>query len=394
MRGLIIHMGVLLFVAVLALALPGGAWTAKTDLTVPVANAGARWRIGYMEGGTYGNYQWHLKALVLGLRQLRWVEVPDGFARMQFVDEKSMWEWLGRNATGKYLEFVQDAFWSGKWDASMRVANKEEAITRLSGRTGVDIVIAMGTWAGQDLANDSHFTPVMVLQSADPVRAGIVQSVAHSGLGHVFAHCDPARYKRQIRLFHEVVGFKKLGIAFEDTPTGRVYASIDDVLEVCGQFGVEVVQCHTVTHTPDQSRALESYRNCHERLALEVDAMYISNSAVVKPQTLPELLVPFMAARIPTFAQMGAEAVRHGVLLSSTQGDFKAIGMFYARTLSQILHGVKPGSLPQEYADVSHIAINLDTAKAIGFTPSNALLNAASTVLDASAGRDGGPEKR
>jgi len=360
--------------AVLILTFACAAWASNTDLTSPVANGKEKWRIAYMEGGAYGNFQWNLKALILGLRQLDWVQIPDEFENTAFPDEKSMWEWLGQNAKSDFLEFVQDAFWSANWDKAKRLSNKEEAIARLSGKHDIDLVIALGTWAGQDLANDRHSTTVVVLQSADPVRAGIVKSAEYSGMAHIFAHCDPDRYKRQIKFFHSVVQFSKLGVAFEDTPDGRIYVSMKDILEVCGELGVDVVECHTITNTSDRSLAFESYKACHERLAREVDAMYITNSASVAPGTLPSLVQPFIVNKIPTLAQMGYDAVRYGALLGVGQGDHKPIGLFYARTISQLLHGAKAGSLPQIFAAPLYFALNMDTAKAIGFTPPAKLL--------------------
>jgi ABC-type uncharacterized transport system substrate-binding protein len=350
------------------------------DLTAPIMNGAGKWRLAYVEGGPLGNYQWQLKALVLGFGRLGWAKVPAEFASMRFADEKAQWEWIGLNVESPWLEFVRDAFWSFGWDSARREAGREEAIARLAGGKDIDAVIAMGTWAGQDLANDSHQTPVFVFQASDPVSAGIVKGVAFSGRPHVFAHCDPTRYKRQVRLFHDVVKFGKLGIAYEDTPNGRLYAAVDDAREVCKALGVTLVECHALTHTPDLDQAVKSYQACHERLAGEVDAMYVTNSAAVTPKTLPGLLKPFLDAKAPTFAQMGMPAVRRGALLGMSLGDHSVMGVFAARTISQVFHGAKPGELPQVFEDQPGFALNLDTAKAIGFEPPPAFLAAAVTV--------------
>lgn len=377
---------IFLSAAVLALSLalsltlaPSGPAHAA-DLTAPVTKDGAKWRLAYMEGGAYANYRLVLKAVVGGFAKLGWLEIPEAFASMSFPDEKSMWEWLCVNATSRYLEFVPDAFWSAGWDKNARQFVKSEAIKRLAQAKDIDAVIAMGTWAGQDLANTEHATPVFVFQSSDPVAAGIVKSPEDSGLPHVFAHCDPTRYKRQVRLFYDIVGFEKLGIAFEDTPTGRVYAAVDDVRQTCEALNVTLVECHTLTNTPDKAQAMASYQECHERLAKDVDAMYVTHSAAADAASLPALLQPFRLAKVPTFAQMGSDAVRAGALMSISQADFATIGLFYARTISQALHGTKPGSLPQVFEDPPLIAINLETAKAVGFNPSGAVLAAAEVI--------------
>jgi len=371
---------ILLLALVLCVAFRAYSQTAPaTDLTAPVTKNGAKWRIAYMEGGSYDNYRLVLKGLVSGMAKLGWMEVPDSFATMGFPDERSMWRWLSQNAKTPYLEFVQDAFWTSDWDPGNRHGLKEQAISRLSQSKDIDAVIAMGTWAGQDLANDRHATPVFVVQSSAPVAAGIVKSAEDSSLPHVFAHRDPTRYIRQIRLFSEIVGFKKLGIAFEDTPTGRSYAAVEDVRQTCDALGVKLVECHVATNTPSDPRAEKTYLECCERLAREVDAMYLTHSvAVVK--SLPELLAPFTKAKVPTFAQMGIDAVRAGALMSISQTDFSTVGLFYARTIAQVLHGATPASLPQVFEDPPIIAINLETAKNIGFNPSSGVLARAEIV--------------
>ncbi|WP_243359356.1 ABC transporter substrate-binding protein [Fundidesulfovibrio terrae] len=342
--------------------------------TAPAPRQEGKWRIAYVEGGTYENYQKVLKSFVRGLEKLGWIQADETFHKTSFPDDRAMWAWLSQNARSDYLEFVPDAFWSANWEETARERNKDEAINRLRERRDIDAVIAMGTWAGQDLANDRHSTPVIVFQSSDAVKAGIVKSAQYSGRPHVFALCDPARYKRQVSVFHDIVHFRKLGVTFEDSPTGRIYAAIDDVKDVCREQGVELVECHAVTNSPDFSQAVASFRACNERLAKEADAVLITHSMTVKPSTMPELFKPFLDAKIPTFAQMGSGAVRRGALLSLSQTDFKAIGLFYARAFSQILRGASPGSLPQVFEDPPVLAVNLETAKRIGFNPPSDVL--------------------
>ena len=41
----------------------------------------------------------------------------------------------------------------------------------------IDLVIAMGTWAGEDLVNDSHTTPTLVMSASAFEKTGILQQV-------------------------------------------------------------------------------------------------------------------------------------------------------------------------------------------------------------------------
>ena len=40
------------------------------------------------------------------------------------------------------------------------------------------------------------------------INAEIIRSVEDSGLDHVHARVDPWRYERQVRVFHNIIGFK------------------------------------------------------------------------------------------------------------------------------------------------------------------------------------------
>jgi hypothetical protein len=42
--------------------------------TAPITNNGKKWRIGYIEGGPYQDYQSNLKAFIHNLAESRWIE--------------------------------------------------------------------------------------------------------------------------------------------------------------------------------------------------------------------------------------------------------------------------------------------------------------------------------
>ena len=71
--------------------------------------------------------------------------------------------------------------------------------------------------------------PTLGLSSSVPLSAGIIKSVEDSGFAHLHATVDPFQFERQIRVFHEIVGFEKIGVAYEDTVSGRSYAAIETI---------------------------------------------------------------------------------------------------------------------------------------------------------------------
>ena len=228
-------------------------------------------------------------------------------------------------------------------------------------------MLAFGTWAGLDMANNLHSVPTIVLSASDPIRAGIVKSAEDSGYDHIHARLDPTRYERQVRLFHEVVGFEKLGIAFVNTPEARTYAAIEDIKKVAGELGFEVLECHLPDEISDSRKMDNNMVECYQKLAPHIDAFYITAQVGVNLKNLPRLLAPLFTHKVATFAQRGTNEVKYGVLMSLAKPNFQYFGKFHAETVARILNGAKPRDVPQIFEGHQEIAINLETARRIGF---------------------------
>ncbi|AGW14646.1 ABC transporter substrate-binding protein [Megalodesulfovibrio gigas] len=347
---------------------------------------GSRFRLGYFEGGPYAHYPATLKATVQGLVELGWCQ-PLEFPPVQDLeDARSIWAFLAANARSEYIEFVADAFYGGDWNESIpRETVKQDVLGRLTQKHDLDLIFAMGTWAGQDLANAAHTTPTLVMSASDPVGAKIIPSADDSGLDHLNARVDPTRYQRQVRLFHDIIGFKKLGLVYEDTVAGRSYAALDDVTLVAQERGIVLVTCTAELESVNSGQAARNLKACHEELAPKVDAVYLTENAGMQLHRLPVILEPLNKARIPTFSQSGSEEVRHGVLLSIAQAGFRYVGEFHARTIVQVLRGASPRSLPQRFEEPPKIAINLKAAEVVGFDPPVDILMAADEIYEAIA---------
>ncbi|OZG70715.1 ABC transporter substrate-binding protein [Hahella sp. CCB-MM4] len=322
-----------------------------------------KWRIAYYEGGDYVNYQSSLFALLSGLMELGWIEKTPIPAEL---DSKSLWDWVGKNAKSKFLTFPSDAFYSADWVQENREVLSAAIIHRLNYQKDIDLIFAMGTWAGQDLANDSHKTPTFVISTTDPIRSGIIKSAEDSGYNHVFARVSPHRYERQIRVFHDAIGFKRLGVAYEDSEAGRAYTALETIEKVAEEDKFEIVRCHTMSDIPDNQKAIESVLTCIDYLARNSDALYITEQGGVNKQSITNIVEIANKHNIPTFSQLGSEQVKYGILMSMSKPDYKPLGLFLASNLGQVFNGAKPRDLNQLYEEEPNISINLKTAEKIG----------------------------
>ena len=345
----------------------------------PVDNDGQRWRIGYFEGGEYYHYQETLIETVNGLMKLGWVEETE-IPLQEGEQTNQLWQWLATDLKSDYIEFVSDAHYSTNWDEDKRTKTTAQIIQRLNHQQDIDLMIAMGTWAGKELANDKHRTATMVLSSSDPIASGIVKSVENSGYDHVHATVDPNRFKREIKVFHELIKFKRLGVAYEDTEEGRSYAAVEDLERLSNKRGFELVRCYTKSDISDTAEAEASIINCFRQLVETSDAIYVTDQGGITLESIPQLVAIVNAHQIPTFYQPGAEGVEKGFLLSFSRASFRYIGEFQATTFAKVFNGALPNQLNQFYEQPLRMAINLKTAEIVGFNPPMLLLGAADEI--------------
>lgn len=348
---------------------------AISEESSPATNDGAKWRIGYLEGGPFTNYQGSLKATVQALMKLGWIE-PAALPPLGNSEEtRELWNWLSTSANSRYLEFVEDAYWSAGWNADKRRQKAREAVRRLNFRQDIDLMLAMGTWAGQDLVHAVKKVPIVVMSCTDPVKSGIIESREDSGQDNVFAWIDPDRFVRRHRLLHDILNFKKLGIVYENTETGRAYAGLDSVMQVARERGFEVVECHAaeVGLTAEQSRA--QVAACIQKLAPWIDAFTVTDINGENHMFFPQLIKPFFDHGVLVYSPVrGPVYVRRGALIGIMRMNYTAMGNFYAQAIARILNGVRPRDLDQEYREPLGLVVNLEAARRLHYkVPTNLL---------------------
>lgn len=344
---------------------------------------GSAWRIGYVESGDYPDYVEALAATAKGLEHLGWLsftgEMPQGGTG------RDLWTWLSAHTVSTHLQFVDDAYWQpGNFDASKREAMRQAIAQRLNTRKDIDLIIAMGTWAGQDMRTLGPSVPTVVGSASDPVAAGISDSPQDSGRENLHARVEPERYQRQLRLFHEIVPFKTLGVVYEDSPEGRVYAAVPALEQTSKELDFRVEYCNAPSSSIPLAKAIDNAVQCYQTLAQQgVDAVYVTEHQGVNASSIGRIADILEKTKIPSFSMAGFEQVKKGILLSLARAEPSYVALFYAETIARIFNGAKPRQLSQLWIDPPKITLNLKTTRAIGFNPPVDILLAADEVYGA-----------
>src|SRR3546814_668753 len=133
------------------------------------------------------------------------------------------------------------------------------------------------------------------------------------------------RFQRQVRLFHEIVPFKTLGIVYENSKSGRTYAAVDAVEQVSRELGFSVKPCYAQSSSISTPQAIANAVDCYGRLAGEhVDAVYVTTHRGVTPESIEKIARILEDAKIPSFSMNGSSEVKKGILLSLAQADLRS----------------------------------------------------------------------
>ncbi len=358
----------------------GATAAAKSASTAPrLKDDGKKFRVIYIQGGPYYEYDQVFLAVIGQLGLMGWankIKLPASVT----TSAKDLYRYLAAHPEwSRYIEFPEDGFYDNDWKEEAR----KKTMERIAQRKDIDMVFAYGTWGGQDMKKmpAGFKVPVVVMDVSDALGAGIVDSNSDSGRDNLTARVDPLRYQRQIRLFNDIIGFKKLGMAFEDTVEGRSYAAIKDVEKVAKERDFQVITERHPGYVKSKEKAEAWLIDAVRRLAPKVDAFYLTQQLALDDTSLPKILDILDKHKVPTFSQAGTIEVKKGALLSIATSGFKYVAEYHAKKIGRILNGAKPRSLPLLFEDPAKIAINLKTAQKIGFDPPVDILGAADEIF-------------
>ena len=322
-------------------------------------------RVAYVQGGDMEGSADILWGLSRGLRTLGLMECQAPRGGEEFTVHET-WEWLATHCTGR-VRFVPDAFYDGRRDIALRADNKTVLRQRARTKGDVNVILALGTPGGLDMATDMEPAAVLVVDSTDPVGAGIVRGVEFSGRPNVHAVVENARYFKQLEMFHNIFPFRRLGLCYESSPEWRSIIAYNDIRRASKELGFELVEALIADFTQDEVHNTRLRSQCHQRLAGQVDAVYLTMGPGNSRRLYKELLTPLLVAKVPTFAQEGELAVKAGALLGFCGTNVDELGIFEARVFQQLLDGKRPNQISQIYDNDDDVALNIRNASLIGW---------------------------
>jgi putative ABC transport system substrate-binding protein len=239
-------------------------------------------------------------------------------------------------------------------------------------RLKVDVIVTHNTPPPLAAKHATSEIPIVFATAGDPVRSGIVASLARPG-GNVtgLSSQAPDTAGKKLQLLREVIpGLRRLAI-LSDVGNPNATRQVSEVQGAAHTVGIEVVTF--------EIRRAEDIADAFEALNGRAEALYV-------------LAVPLLLAnriRINTFALAARLPTMHGVRELVEAGGLMSYGPNWphmwsraADLVDKILRGAKPGEIPVEQPTKFDLVINLKTAKALGLQIPDKLLALADKVIE------------
>jgi putative ABC transport system substrate-binding protein len=296
--------------------------------------------IGYLHAGTAASMSQPTSAFLQRLRELGWIE--------------------GRTVAIEY-----------RW-AEGRSESLAEVVAEFV-RLKVDVIVAGPTLSVAAAKRATAVIPIVGVNMADPVGAGLVTSLARPG-GNVTGLSSQANdlIGKRLELLREVVPTLRHLAVLLDIASIEISSLVtDEVRAAARTLGLEVVPME-IRRAADIVPAFEALKGRAEAIYVAGGGLTVANQARI--HTLA------MGARLPTL---------YNNRLYVEGGGLMSYGLYVphmfrraAEFVDKILRGTQPADIPVEQPTRFELIVNLTTAKALGLTIPETFLVRADEVIE------------
>jgi putative tryptophan/tyrosine transport system substrate-binding protein len=237
----------------------------------------------------------------------------------------------------------------------------------------VSLIFALGTPAAQAAKAATATIPIVIIFVADPVRSGLVTSLARPG-GNItgMAFFGPDVVKKQLETLKEAVPqTASVGILFDPLNTAQIEQLAQEIPAAAAVLSLKTHSLKVDASIPLNTVFAEARQKRADALLV-----YPLNRPGVERE-IASLAIKHQLPTVTTFRRY----VDQGVLMSfgaSADEQYQRAASY----IDRILRGAKPGDLAVEQPSKFELVINLKTAKALGLSIPPSLLQRADQVIE------------
>ncbi len=265
-----------------------------------------------------------------------------------------------RNVLGTTLNIrlPEDKHLDGGWTRE----GIRAALDRLLADPEVDVVLALGLVASYEAAHrESLAKPVIAPIVTDPVLQGYPLKDGRSGRHNFVYVASFQGVADELRLFQRVVRFRHVAILIDRLPLETMPELDLKAQRLASELGVRATLVPVTTSVDEALAALPA----------DTDAVYVAPLMRLTEADMEDLARKLIERRLPSFSLLGRRELLAGVLLS-VSGDREEdhrLARRIALDLQRIVAGEDAANIEVGFPVQHRLAINMRTARAIGFSP-------------------------
>jgi len=235
----------------------------------------------------------------------------------------------------------------------------------------VDLIVAISTNAVTEAKTATSSIPIVMLSGYDPVKFGLVASLGRPG-GNVTGVAFPTiDWGKWLELVRETLS-SATRVAVIGNPSNRLYGDYVAQNEAAAKLLGLRLQMLPVARAEQFDEAFVAIkREKADALVVGPDSLYISRMQEISDRA--------STSRVPLIGP-DRRAAEMGALIGYGY-DGRDIWRRLPIYIDRILRGAKPSDLPVEQPNKFELVVNLKTAKALGLTIPQTLLQRADAVI-------------
>jgi putative ABC transport system substrate-binding protein len=301
------------------------------------------------------------------LAQQRGAKIP----RVGIIDDSPFWDYFrgGMRDAG----FIDGRTVAYEYRAADGEPSRLAAAAAELAALPVDLIATYGTPASRAAKAATSTIPIVAIAVGDPVRAGLVQSLAHPG-GNVTGNTilSPDLSPKRLQLIKEII------------PSAARVALLWNPDNVSNNVILEQLRAAApglgLAFTAVEARNASDFASAFAILARQRPDAVVLTSDPLHQSQIQRITAFLIQNRLPGMFQTRDDAAAGGLVsYGASFRDMFRQGAFFAQ---KILRGTKPADLPVQTPQRFELVINLKTAKAIGLTISESVLLRADAVIE------------
>jgi putative ABC transport system substrate-binding protein len=216
--------------------------------------------------------------------------------------------------------------------------------------------------------------PIVFLVNEDPVRLGLVASLAHPGGNLTGVNIFAAELAaKRLGLLRELVpGAARMGVLVNPANATSTESTLRDMAATTHTIGLQIKVLNASTSLEIEAAFASFMRERPDVLFVGNDAYFYSRRVQLTHLATRHTIVATYSQR--EFAEAGG-LMSYG---TNIMDAYRQIGVYAGR----ILKGAKPAELPVVQSTKFELVINLPTARMLGLTVPDKLLAAADEVIE------------